>query len=171
MTLLPIVERELRVQARRPGTQWSRCLVATFAALVSLQSVVFFGRSLSTGSSGSTAFSALAWLGLLLACGSAAATADSISSERREGTLGLLFLTDLRSSDVLLAKITAAGLASFYALMGFVPVLALAFLEGGVTGRQVASTGVALLNLIFVSLSLGLWCSTRAHDQYRVMRQ
>src|ERR1043166_8089222 len=119
MTFLPIVERELRVQARRPATHWSRCLVAALAALVSLQIVALYGRSLGTGSSGSMAFSALSWLGLLLACGSAVATADSISSERREGTLGLLFLTDLRSFDVLLAKLTAAGLARFYALVGF----------------------------------------------------
>jgi hypothetical protein len=171
MIVIPVIERELRAQARRPVTQWSRCLVAAFAALVSLQIVVFYGRSTSLGSSGPMAFSALAWLGLLLACGSAAATADSISSERREGTLGLLFLTDLCSFDILLAKITAAGLASFYALIGFVPILALAFLEGGVTGFQVASTGLALLNLIFVCLSLGLWCSTQAYDQYRAVRK
>ena len=117
------------------------------------------------------AFSALAWLGLLLACASAAATADSISSERRDCTLGLLFLTDLSSSDVLFGKITAAGLTSIYALIGFVPTLALALLHGGVTGGHVARTSLALLNLIFVSLSLGLWCSTRVHNQYSAMRR
>ncbi|HQU46125.1 MAG TPA: hypothetical protein PK867_25150, partial [Pirellulales bacterium] len=41
-------------------------------------------------------------------------TADCISSERREGTLGLLFLTDLRGHDVVLGKLVVAGLGAFY---------------------------------------------------------
>jgi len=45
----------------------------------------------------------------VLACAACALTADTLSGESREGTLGLLFLTDLRSWDVTLGKLASAG--------------------------------------------------------------
>jgi len=43
--------------------------------------------------------------GFVLACAACALTADTLSGESREGTIGLLFLTDLRSWDVTLGKL------------------------------------------------------------------
>ena len=37
-------------------------------------------------------------------------TADCLSEEKREGTLGLLFLTDLKGYDVVLGKVAATSL-------------------------------------------------------------
>ena len=56
-------------------------------------------------------------------------TADSLSAEKREGTLGLLFLTDLRGYDVVLtptqraALPNAATLRKPYALADFIGLL------------------------------------------------
>src|ERR1044071_9279281 len=44
-------------------------------------------------------------------------TADCVSRERREGTLGLLFLTDLRGIDVILGKLAAKGIVPMYCLL------------------------------------------------------
>src|SRR5436190_7976809 len=43
-------------------------------------------------------------------------TADALSKEKREGTLGLLFLTELQSYDVVLGKLFASSLRSVYFL-------------------------------------------------------
>ena len=60
-----------------------------------------------------------------------------MSEEKREGTLGLLFLTDLKGYDVVAGKLVANSLNGFYALMAILPVVALALLMGGLTGMQV----------------------------------
>src|SRR6186713_1567645 len=50
-------------------------------------------------------------------------TADCLSHEKREGTLGLLFLTNLRGYDIVLGKLIATSLHAFYGLLAVVPLL------------------------------------------------
>ena len=57
-----------------------------------------------------------------------ARTADCISSERRDGTLGLLFLTNLNSAEIIAGKLCSSALASVYALFATFPMLALPLL-------------------------------------------
>ena len=52
-------------------------------------------------------------------------TADCLSEEKRDGTLGLLFLTDLHSYNVVLGKWVAASLAGFHGLLAMLPALGL----------------------------------------------
>ena len=59
-----------------------------------------------------------------------------MSEEKREGTLGLLFLTDLRGFDVVLGKLVACSLRGAYGLVAALPVIGLALLMGGVTGFE-----------------------------------
>src|SRR5260370_3617695 len=47
-------------------------------------------------------------------------TADCLSEEKREGTLGLLFLADLKSYDVVLGKLIATSTHSVYGLLAVV---------------------------------------------------
>ena len=48
-------------------------------------------------------------------------TSDCISEEKRDGTLGLLFLTDLRSFDIVLGKLAATSLKAFAGLIAIFP--------------------------------------------------
>src|SRR5579863_8780069 len=162
MTFLPIVDRELTVAARRAGTYWLRF----WAALV----VLIIGLVLLGAAHGKTpsvmghfllnALGVLA-LGFCLVAG-AFLTADSLSEERREGTLGLLFLTDLRSHDVVLGKMMGVALSPFYSLLATLPVLTLCVLVGGVTGGDYWRTALALLNALFFSFALAMLVSSRA---------
>jgi len=170
MSLLPVIERELRVRARLGTTYWVRCGLGAVVTLVGIQSTLVYASAGVAASVGAATFHTLSWLGFLLAWASVFVTADSISSERREGTLGLLFLTDLGRYDVVLGKLAAAGITAFYSLVGFVPALALVVLSGGVTGGEVARTALALLNALFVSLALGVCVSTRAQGHYQALR-
>src|SRR5687768_938527 len=99
MTFLPVVERELRAASRRRQTYWRRSL----AALVTIGICVWVWLAMSGGAQHQRAqalfytISGLTFAYSLLA--GAGVTADCLSEEKREGTLGLLFLTDLKGYD------------------------------------------------------------------------
>src|SRR5271156_40667 len=134
MTILPLVERELRVRARSPAGYWTRFAAALAGMLVCLPALTMCGgarRSMTL--MGATAFNGLVACAFVLCCFSGFLTVDGISRERREGTLGLLFLTRVRVLDVLLGNFGAAGLAGLCALAACVPVLIVPILTGGVS--------------------------------------
>ena len=171
MTFLPIIERELRVRARRPATYWTRFAVGVFGVLICLTQLTFGGPVGGASSVGRFAFSGLVTAAFLLCCGACALTADAISSERREGTLGLLFLTRVRGHDVLLGKLGAAGLTGLCAVIVFLPVLMIPVLSGGVTGGEAFRKGLVLLNTLFVGLVVGLWASARGGAGFVAFRR
>jgi len=171
VTFLPIVDRELRVASRKCSTFWLRIIAALIALVICggfflLTLTPFSGR----GQMGGPLFAVLTWLGL---AGALAAglffTSDCLSEEKREGTLGFLFLTDLRGYDVVLGKLLATSLRSFFALLAIFPILAMTLLMGGVTGPQLWKTVLALANALFCSLSAGLLVSALSRDSQRAL--
>jgi hypothetical protein len=171
MAFLPIVERELRVAARKGSTVWFRVLAALIALVIAAG---FLTLSLAFGVGnarfGPGLFGTLTWLALAatLAAG-LFFTADSLSEEKREGTLGFLFLTDLRGYDVVGGKLLATSLRGSYALLALFPVLAITLLMGGVTGLQFWKSALALVNALFCSLAAGLFISSFCRDSQRAM--
>lgn len=162
MRALPIVERELRVMSRRAGTYWGRVGAALLALLTGIGFVVESGAR-NPAQLGLYLFFALAWLAFLycLLAGTRL-TADCISSERREGTLGLLFLTDLKGFDIVLGKLAATSLQSFYGLLAIFPVMSLPLMMGGVSPGQLLQVAVVLCETLLLSLAVGVfvscWC-------------
>jgi ABC-type transport system involved in cytochrome c biogenesis permease component len=132
------------------------------AGLVILTFVwLIFGRAFGFNRVGGTVFKALGGFGLVYALlAGPLATADSISRERREGTLGLLFLTNLRSYDVVLGKVAASSLDILLGLLAGLPLLAMPLLAGGVSLAQLGSMGLALINLLLLSLAAGAFASS-----------
>lgn len=113
------------------------------------------------GTGGAAAFAAFAAIALWICLfAGATATADAISSEKRDGTLGLLFLTDLRGYDVLAGKLASHGLHLLYLLVATVPALVIPLLAGGVSARSAALTAIGLLNTVLFSCAVGLFIST-----------
>src|SRR4051794_20548631 len=133
MTFLPIVEREMRVNARKARMYWGRSLLV-LAAIVVGGFVYMANWKAPAWEFGKDLFMVLAVLSFLycLAAGTRS-TSDCLSEEKREGTLGLLFLTDLKGYDVVLGKVAATSLRGFYSLLAIFPILALPLLTGGVT--------------------------------------
>ncbi len=171
MNCLPIADRELRVAVRKRSTFWLRVAAALTALLIGsgfmLLSLVQGAR---TPGMGSTLFSVLTWLCLaaVLSAGPFL-TADCLSEEKREGTLGLLFLTDLRGYDVALGKLLATSLRGFYALLAVLPILAITLFMGGVSGTQYWKSCLALLNALFVSLAAGMAVSALSRDSQKAL--
>ena len=116
MTVLPILERELRVRARSRGNYWVRFAVGALGLLLGLPPLLWSNPLAGAKVVGREAFNGLVSGAFLLCCAACLLTADSISSERREGTLGLLLLTRVRAFEVLLGKFASNGLASVLGL-------------------------------------------------------
>lgn len=165
MTLLPIVQREMLVASRRPFVHWMRFLVAggmvLFTALILYSNRTTLRPDLLAQSL-FLVIAAIAFAYALLA--GVLHTADNLGAERREGTLGLLFLTDLQGYDVVLGKFVAASVHSFFALVATLPVLAMPMMLGGVTVGQFWRTTIALLVTLFLSLATGALWSSFARD-------
>src|SRR3974390_3432096 len=117
MTFLPIVNRELRVAARRHSTYWVRLLLAMAAVLIGFFLYLANTRT-PRAEVAQQIFGGLAFLALIYGLASGRRfTADCLSEEKREGTLGLLFLTDLNGYDVVLGKLTATSVSAFFGLL------------------------------------------------------
>jgi ABC-type transport system involved in multi-copper enzyme maturation permease subunit len=165
--MFPIVERELRVASRKTAIYRARAWTTVLSGGLIL--FLLLGATLSIGflyRGGQFVFSALIYVALIFCLlESVRKMADSISSEKREGTLGLLFLTDLKGHDIIFGKLTANSLRSFHVLFAFLPVLAITLLLGGVTPGEFARASVILVNALFVSLAAGLWVSTISRER------
>src|SRR4029453_8876444 len=139
MTWLPVVVRELGCAARRRQTFRLRelAVLAAFAIVAWHLAVSAIGGG-GGGSWGRVAFISLSRLTFLFSLlAGALTTADCISAEKREGTLGLLFLTSLKGRDVAFGKLTSTSIAIVYAILGLVPLLAVTVMMGGVTLLEV----------------------------------
>ncbi len=168
MVPLPIVERELRVAARKRGTYFFRCAAVVVAGALCAWFSLTVYRHWQV--SGEYLFRRIAWL--LFGAAAAAGvftTADCLSSEKRQGTLGLLFLTNLRGYQVVLGKLTATSLNTIYALVAVLPVLAFPILMGGVTYADVAFAAAALGVMLFISLSVGLLVSALSTSEFEAI--
>lgn len=156
---LPVVALELRQTARRPATwRWRFGVAAVALAALWLATSSFASRAgMPASMLGQVLFELLAWVAAMycLLFG-ATAGADSLSAERREGTLPLLFLTGLRARDILAGKFAAASLNVLYGLLGLLPLLAVPLLVGGVSPVRVAALGLALVNLLFGMIAVSL---------------
>lgn len=171
MTFLPIVDRELRLSARRPRTYWLRVGAGLLAAVVALGTLLPSYRGVRLPMvSGQALFwimSAAAFGYCLLA--GVFMTADSLSEEKREGTLGLLFLTALRGYDIVLGKLAATSLTAFYGLLTVFPVLAFAVMLGGVTLGEFTRVAVTLALTLFLSVCTGLCVSALSREGRRAV--
>src|SRR3989475_7364515 len=167
MTLFPIVGRELRVAARQRGIYWMRLAIASMAILMGT-GIFVVTLGLSAAQTGRHIFEWLAGLQFIycLAYGRRS-TADCLSQEKRDGTLGLLFLTDLKGHDVVLGKLAATSLKGFYGLLAIFPVLAVPLLLGGTTNGEFWRMVLVLVNTFLFSLAIGLFVSVLSREARR----
>ena len=164
MTFLPIVERELIEASRRRGTYWIRLVAAAVGVLIGGFMMVVMRRE-RPGELGQA---------LLIATASAVylyclfvgvfRTADCLSEEKREGTLGLLFLTDLKGYDIVFGKLAASSLNAFYGILAIFPVMAIPLLLGGVTLSEFWRIVIVAVNTLFFSLATGMFCSAISRE-------
>lgn len=160
MIVLPVISRELRASSRHAFTYHLRTLGVGLVLFAS----VFFGLDYGFApTKGGLLFESLhftlfcsIWILVPLL------TADCISRERREGTLGLLFLTALKSRDIVVAKSFAHGLRALTLWLAVIPVVTIPFLMGGLNILQALMSACVNFSAICFALSAGLLASTIA---------
>jgi ABC-type transport system involved in multi-copper enzyme maturation permease subunit len=158
--VLPIVQRELRVGARNPRLYARRLrwgvIQAIVACIVLLSSGGGFRRS-----SAEWFFRTLSHLALFLSLlEGVRKTSDAISAEKREGTLGFLFLSNLTGADVVFGKFSSALVRSLSVLLPFLPILAISLLVGGTTLGEFWRVALGLITILVTSLAVCLFVST-----------
>ncbi len=168
MNCLPVIEMEMRSASRRKWTFIVRLLFALSGAATCL--AVLALPEPAPARKGHIMLVLLSYLSLafcLFAGGFL--TADCVSSEKRDGTLGLLFLTPLNGMDIVLGKMVCHGLQMFYGLCAVFPVFFLPLLAGGVTWSEVSRIVLALALALMLGSSIGVLVSVLATDSRRTM--
>lgn len=161
MTLLPVVERELRVGARNRSTYYLRFVAPLIPTAFSIFGLWFVPTFFNEGPiPPRDLFLILTWMEFaFIIIAGVALTCDSISQEKRDNTLGLLFLTDLKAYDIVLGKLAVAVLRGVSTLIGTIPVLALPLMLGGTDLAEFSRISLTLLLTLFFSMTIGLLAS------------
>ncbi len=168
MSLYPVIQRELRQEARRWTAACSRtvvsgCLVGVLVLLGGGGEAIRFGTG--QGAEMFVEFMlfvfSLVWVLVpLVSC-------DTVSREQRERTLGLLFLTPLRAWEVLGAKtvVHLIRLSSWFTAA--FPVFMIPVLLGGVTFLDVVRMVLLVGSALVLALLAGMAASVRYANRWQ----
>ncbi len=161
----PIVHREFLVRSRARSTYRLRVWTAG-AAFVLLAIAIILPRLPIPGTpppglqNGASFFVFTSWcLWIFCLAEGLRQSFDALSREKREGTIGLLFPTRMRRFDVVLGKVSAGFIASFFPILAALPIVGTFILLGGVTGAEFVRVSVSLLATLGLSLSVGIFIS------------
>jgi hypothetical protein len=165
MLLLPVIERELRIALRKKQPVRSRTRVAAVCAglalLCSLNLIAFSGGK----SVGRELHNILCIAGFYAVIRTPGIVAGVLAEERRNQTLGLLFLSGLGALEVFIGKLLSAATLAFNTLLAITPMLALPFLMGGVSFELFFATICCLPNLLLFALAITLLASALTRDE------
>jgi len=168
MSAVAVIGRELRAESRRPGNYWLRVLAAgglmmVFASVVITwqDDAAYLGRTLFRILYQTTLFACWILTPLM--------TADCISRERREGTLGLLFLTPLTPLDVILGKSGVHILRVLTLFVAALPILGMPFVLGGVAWQMAVPAVADLAGAVLMGIAAGLYASIKGGSTIQVM--
>jgi len=165
---LPIARRELLVLARSPAHYRGRIFTSLVILLLGV-GFAFLYRNWGARAAGVAVQQLIGWIFLMSLFTGVQVAGDAIASEKREGTLGLLFLTPLRPFEILLGKLIACGIASLGTILILMPLLSLVFIAGSVSGTELLRGCLGVVNALFVSLGAGLLGSTLHSDRKKAV--
>ena len=132
MKYLAIIGRELTISGKSWKTYLLRML-PTLMILGLLGAVALAGGFYDVMKDGKFLFFATLCISAIYAGASGYFASSSLSREREEDTLGLLFLTPLKSPDIILGKFFSAIQLHLQTILTLLPLQATAFLMGGVS--------------------------------------
>src|SRR5690242_13007186 len=164
MLALPIARRELLVLSRAPSSWRNRLVISVlvfafgsgFAVLYRFAGQMALNQAMQMLGGGLSMY--CLFVGVAL-------TADSLAREKREGTLGLLFLTNLSSFEIVLGKLLAHSLVGFYSLLCVLPLLSMSMIFGGMRFSDVLLYMISALDTLFFSAAVGIFISSICREQ------
>lgn len=158
--LWPIIERELKGLSRSRQTSSLRFSVGLFGILFTLGIAIidYFEPGPDNLGVIMLGFQTFFMITFSIFAG-VFLTSDCIARERREGTLGLLFLTNLKTFHIIVGKIFANSCVAFLSLVAMLPVMSLSLLYGGVDQEMIFKIFIVSINNLLFSLVIGILCS------------
>lgn len=119
---------------------------------------------------GALLFQFLVWFGLYLSVWKTLElTCDVLAEERRNKTLGFLFLSGMGVGEVFAGKLVGAGWIGLTRIMALAPFLAVPFMLGGVPLGLYSATIALLLAYLFLAVPLNLSFSILFDDDSAAM--
>ena len=163
---LPIARRELLVLSRASTTWRSRLGTSAMVFVFGILMAVVYHYA---GQFGLRQVMHFLGVGLSLMClfAGVSLTADAIAEEKRGGTIGLLFLTNLSSFEIVLGKLVAHAVVGFYTVLCALPLLSISMIFGGMRLTDVFTYVGSALNVLFFSAAVGLFASSFCRDKKR----
>ncbi len=162
----PLVGRELLAYARQPWTYWLRSL-ATLGAVLVLAVMGATGHNRTGSTDGLALFQgSVAVLFMIASLNGLRSACNCVGAERRQGTLTLLFLANLKLNTILTSKLVTNSMRSAFALLGTLPVMGLCVLLGGVSGLVFLKGALAILATVWLSMMIGLYQSCRNQSEH-----
>jgi len=157
---MTIVQREATLLPRR---RWFYLKRMAFAGAGG--AVILFALFVSTVSGSTTAglkiFESFSTTVLLATCILSAITAGlALMREKKERTLGLLFLTDMSCAQQIYARYTANISFMLLTVCSLFPMFVLSASLGGISPAQIAAVFTVLIGMIFIGCSIGLLAAT-----------
>lgn len=166
MRLNPIVKKDIRVQSRSMRICWS---VFAYEAIMA---VVFFIAlaviETNNRYSSSNIYSQLVWLYPVLGVAQIVIlgvvvpirTASAISGEKERQTFDIMMTTSMTPWSIIVGKVTAAIVQDLFFVAASLPVMALAFVSGGLPWSYLFwFFAISLLVSLFAA-SIGIFCSS-----------
>jgi ABC-type Na+ efflux pump permease subunit len=146
----PLIERELRAALRKRQLHQMR-LWGTLACVAVAMLFLLFGSGPGRADWGRNFNQLLFWGGLILILQVPAYTVGIFAEERRNQTLGLLFLCGIKPVELFVSKTLGSALVSFSRLLLLYPFLAISFLGGGLSLDMFVATTCSLpVAMLFV---------------------
>lgn len=146
------------VQARSPALHRERVKTTVILLVLSVGFALLY-RNAGLMATRSAAHMFGYFMVMICIFGGVSATADCIAREKRDGTIGLLFLTPLRPLEIVLGKLVSTGLPLFYGLILGLPLFSLMVVAGATHWTDVLALFAIAVNSLFVSAAVGIYAS------------
>lgn len=166
MRMNPIVKKDVKVQSRSMRICWSIFGYELILALVFFLAMLIIQQQ-SRYSTGNI-YSSMVWLYPVLAVTQLiilgvvvpVRTASSISGEKERQTFDIMMTTSMTPFSIVMGKVMTAMVQGMFFVVASMPVMALAFVIGGLSwGYLFWFLAIALLVSLF-SASIGIFCSS-----------
>lgn len=171
---MPLLAKELAEQSGRKRTYQLRMLFALVLYAPALCTVLFSGRTYGSNPNFRGAIAQTQALGrdlaetllfTLLVCVYMflpAMMAGAIAAEKENGSLQLLFLTDLKPREMILQKYLGRLIPFLSLVLLALPMFACCYAYGGLTVDTVAVMGYGLLITMLQVAAIAIYCSARS---------
>lgn len=150
-----VLARELRANARRPRTYWTRVAVA----LAALAYVFSVSSTIENGGGRDLFFRVITIATALCVVEGARRATGAIADEKQEGTFGLLLLTKLSGREIIFGKFASLLFQSLQLLLVVAPIFAIPVLLGGVSVGDFLRSFAPIWHVLFISVATALCAS------------